>query len=166
MSRSLAHVSNLATAGKVGWRLPRHVLNIVENYRVTRHDVDHDLDLLVRVCNLARGPLVVFDCDRLCFGLRADRDYNGHEVVTEYGGQVSHDFQAQGDYVAQLGNTEVTIDGYCGFLVREKGRWINESDNLRTLVNVELGRRVRTIKHVKRGDWLFADYGHNYKRCY
>ena len=165
MSRCIVQVS-LVTAGKVGWSLPRHVLNVVENYKVTRHDVEHNLDLVIRLCNETRGPLVAFDYYRHCFGLKAERDYKAREVVTDYGGEVSHVADVEGDYVAQLAKTNVTIDGYCGFLVREKGRWINESDNQRTLVNVELGRRVRTIKAVKQGDWFFADYGENYKRNY
>lgn len=70
-----------------------------------------------------------------------------------------------GDYVAKA-SSDLHIDGRVGFSLTAKGRWINESDRKRKIVNVELGRVVRATRNIKAGEWLFADYGEEYERDY
>ena len=113
--------------------------------------------------NLAPGPLVEWDNDRNCYGLRADVSYARGTKVTSYGGFKSIK-PLNGDYVAKSG--EVYIDGEWDFWPDEKGRWINESDRLRMNVNVKIGRDVRATRDIVKGEWLFADYGDEYERNY
>jgi hypothetical protein len=98
-------------------------------------------------------------------GLFADRDYHPGEVITTYGGRLVYGQHVQGDYVAYCGNN-TNSDGSDGFQLSEKGRWINESDRDRTIVNATLGRTIRAQHHVKQGQEIFVDYGEQYQRSY
>lgn len=118
--------------------------------------------MLVAV-NRQPGPEVAWDDDRQCYGLRARQPYRKGEAITEYGGRKSLK-ELRGDYVAKTG--ELYIDGQYDFTVSQKGRWINESDRDRAVVNVRLGRTVRAACDIAEGEWLFADYGPEYERDY
>jgi hypothetical protein len=72
--------------------------------------------------------------------------------------------ELRGDYVAKSG--ELYIDGQYDFKLSQKGRWINESDRDRTIVNVVLGRTVRAACDIEEGQWLFADSGPEFVRDY
>lgn len=121
------------------------------------------IQILARMQN---GPLVMWDQERRCWGLFADRDYDLGEKVTEYGGEKSLD-EVAGPYVAFFEKTGLYVDGYSGFLLgEERGRWVNEYDAARSFVNVELGRVIRTTRPVKRGEQFFGDYGGDYQRDY
>lgn len=115
------------------------------------------------MANRMPGPQVCWDCERGCYGLRSDREYKKGELVTTYWGRVSSK-ESHGDYVAKA--SEVYIDGRVDFLLSQKGRWINESDRERSIINVNLGRNVRAIRDIEEGEWIFADYGPDYVRSY
>lgn len=136
-------------------------------------------DWVITEANNMGGPLIREDGVR-GFGLFAERDYSAGEKVTTYVkkfektfslrcngryGGVLHRKEIQGDYVALLGDG-IHIDGRTGFRFEEKGRWINESDRDRSGVNVKLGRDVKTVCAVKKGEQFFADYGGDYQRDY
>lgn len=139
----------------------------IASYTVTREDIQFRLADVIRLTNAIGGPRVAFDPERGCFGLFADRNYEGSSrPVTFYGGIKQHNV-TDGDYAAKLGKSgSFFINGSFGFKIEEKGRWINESDSQRSCVNVELGRTVRTTALIRAGDQLFADYGPEYKRNY
>lgn len=118
---------------------------------------------MIRLCNLMSGPEVKWDVERKCYGLKAKRCYRKGEAITEYGG-VKTVKPLDGDYVAK--SAEVYIDGRLGFKISQKGRWINESDRDRRVVNVKIGRVVRATRDIADGEWLFADYGPQYQRTY
>lgn len=130
--------------------------------QVVSEEMLDPIELLVSVANELGGPVVAFDHLR-GWGLRAEKKYLKGELVTTYGGVMSL-CPSEGDYVAKA--NEVFIDGRHGFKLKEKGRWINESDRDRTCVNVSLGRNVRAIREIKEGEWIFADYGPDYQRSY
>lgn len=113
--------------------------------------------------NRQPGPEVAWDSDRQCYGLRARQPYRKGDAITEYGGRRSLR-ELRGDYVVKSG--ELYIDGQYDFKVTQKGRWINESDRDRTIVNVRLGRTVRAACDIDEGAWLFADYGPEFQRNY
>lgn len=133
--------------------------------RVTLSEAIDNVPALVARCNEAPGPIVAWDEERHCYGLRADKDYRVGERVTTYNGHKSVKRGDQrGDYVAESG--DIIIDGLFDFLPEEKGRWINESDRQRSVVNVNLARTVRATQRIFKGEWLFADYGIAYQRLY
>lgn len=136
-------------------------------FRVSRECMLHQQERLIQVLSLmGNGPLVMWDAERRCWGLFADRDYDANEKVTEYGGEKSL-HEVAGPYVAFMKGTGIYVDGYSGFLLgQERGRWINEHDAIRSFVNVELGRVVRTTRPVKKGQQFFGDYGDDYQRDY
>jgi hypothetical protein len=113
--------------------------------------------------NRQPGPEVAWDDDRQCYGLRTRQSYRKGEAITEYGGRKSVK-ELHGDYVVKSG--ELYIDGQYDFKVSQKGRWINESDRDRTIVNVVLGRIVRAACDIPEDAWLFADYGPDFVRNY
>lgn len=140
------------------------------NYVVTNEDVKTRLLQIVQEANwLVHGhavtdPLILPDRERGGYGLFATRDYRAGEVVTEYGGTTSSALQ-KGDYVGYLGDG-VCIDGHHGFRLCQRGRWINEYNGERSMVNVTIGRQVRTTRPVKCGEQFFGDYGPEYQRNY
>ena len=119
---------------------------------------------LVWEANRCEGPIVSWDLDRHCFGLRAEKKYKKGDRVTEYGGTL-FSRPIEGDYVAKA-SSDLFIDGRVGFKLKQKGRWINESDRDRTKVNVKIGRIVRAIADIEEDEWLFGDYGDEYERSY
>lgn len=121
-----------------------------------------DVIILAEAANDLEGPVVAYDHQR-GWGLKAEKKYLKGDLVTTYGGVISAK-PIEGDYVAKA--NEVFINGHHGFRLKEKGRWINESDRDRTNVNVSLGRNVRAIREIKQGEWIFADYGPDYQRSY
>jgi hypothetical protein len=132
-------------------------------YIVTEDDLKNISDL-VRRCNEIDGPSVEWDHERGCYGLRARRNYARGEIVTTYGGK-KYTREVEGDYVAKA-SSDLHIDGRVGFKLSEKGRWINEYDRDRIIVNVTLGRNVRATMDIAAGDWIFTDYGPEYERTY
>ena len=126
-------------------------------------NVQNSLLSVIKCVNRMPGPKVCWDDERNCYGLKADRTYTCGEKVTTYGGHMCVQ-EGQGDYVAKTG--ELYIDGEYDFFPEQKGRWINESDRDRTIVNVKLGRDVRATRDIEEGEWLFADYGEEYVRNY
>ena len=118
---------------------------------------------IAEAANVHPGPEVAWDDDRQCYGLRTRQSYRKGQAITEYGGRKSIK-PVSGDYVAKSG--ELYIDGQYDFKVSQKGRWINESDRDRTIVNVRLGRIVRAECDIPEGKWLFADYGPDFVRNY
>ena len=133
------------------------------NILITQYDLHFNYDNVINVCNLAPGPHIAWDDVRKCYGLIADRNYCIGEKITSYGGHKTLN-SVDGDYVAKA--SEVFINGEFDFYTTEKGRWINEYDRERSIVNVSLGRTIRAIKNIQKGEWLFADYGPEYKRTY
>lgn len=131
--------------------------------QVSLEDVQYRLSTVINDCNRIGGPQVLFCSEKQCFGLFADRDYEKGERVTTYGGVITL-HECCGDYAAQIG--PVHVNGLYGFELQEKGRWINEFNAQRTLVNVELGRTVRTTQIVLKGQEFFGDYGDEYVRNY
>lgn len=123
----------------------------------------NNLDGVIELTNGMPGPRVSWDEERGCFGLKADKSYRKGELVTTYGGRKSCK-ELFGDYVAKA--SEIYIDGKVDFLLSQKGRWINESDRERRIVNVDLGRNVRATQEISEGEWIFADYGPDYIRTY
>lgn len=118
-----------------------------------------------RAATRRRAPLLRGMRSVIVYGLRADRDYRVGERVTTYNGHKSVKRADQrGDYVAESG--DIVIDSLFDFLPTEKGRWINESDRERSLVNVNLARTVRATQKISAGEWIFADYGDAYQRLY
>jgi len=132
-----------------------------KRYTVTSQDIVNKW--VIDEANSIGGPQIKRDEVR-GFGLFAEKDYQPNEKITEYGG-VLHNREVQGDYVAFVGDG-VHIDGRIGFRLDEKGRWINESDSDRSVVNVKLGRDIRALYEIKKGDQIFADYGEEYIRNY
>lgn len=132
-------------------------------FRVTKFHATVQPWLLCKEANKWSGPKVAWDKQRGCYGLKADRRYKKGEKITTYGGYKSVK-PMNGDYVAKSG--EVYIDGFWGFFPHEKGRWINESDALRKVVNVNIARTVRATCDIEEGEWLFGDYGNEYVRNY
>lgn len=126
--------------------------------------VIYDIEGLVNAVNAFKGPKVKKDRIR-GYGLFADRDYQPGELVTKYGGRtVYNTVHLRGDYVAKA--SEFYIDGFDGFRLSERGRWINEFDSERTFVNCSLGRDIRAIVLVKEGEQFFCNYGNDYERNY
>lgn len=130
---------------------------------VSKEELQDNHARVVQRINELPGPVVAWDLERKCHGLKARKNYSKGEKVTEYGGTLSAK-AINGDYVAKSG--EVFIDGECGFKLSQKGRWINESDRERRVVNVKLGRTVRAVCDITNGEWFFADYGAEYERTY
>lgn len=135
----------------------------LSNDVVTREDIEYRLKDTIERCNAFPGPRVEWDTQRGCYGLRSDKDYKEGQRVTSYSG-VKTVKRVDGDYVAKSG--EVYINGHHGFKPSQKGRWINESDRTRQVVNVCLARVVRATRDLKAGEWMFADYGPEYTRFY
>jgi len=129
---------------------------------VTENDLN-DIPSLVKRVNQIDGPKVEWDNERNCYGLKADRMYKKGKLVTTYGG-IKYLKEVHGDYVVKA--NEIHIDGRFGFKLSEKGRWINESDRDRKIVNVTLGRDIRATRIIQPGEWIFADYGPDYVRNY
>lgn len=137
------------------------------NFKVTEKDLLERRESIIELCNAHPGPVVEWDIERGCYGLKARQAYKKGKKVTEYGGLISTK-PLNGDYVAKT--ADVYIDGHAGFLLTEKGRWINEYSGdpiqRREHANVKLGRDVRALRFIQEGEWLFADYGDEYDRAY
>ena len=134
-----------------------------DEYIVRELDLQDVADLVDR-CNQTYGPLIEWDDVRGCYGLKADRSYKQGELVTTYSG-AKYSHEIYGDYVTKAAS-DIHIDGRVGFKLSEKGRWINESDRDRRIINVSLGRSIRATRDIEAGEWLFTDYGPDYIRNY
>lgn len=62
--------------------------------------------------------------------------------------------------------SDTFMDGRVGFKLSDKGRWTNESDRRRKIVNISLGREMKATRDIEAGEWLFTDYGDEYERNY
>lgn len=122
------------------------------------------LQHIIALANLVDGPIILPSPGR-GHGLFAERDYRKGERITQYGGTVSHAATAAGDYVGYLGDG-VYVDGAAGYTLAQKGRWVNESDRDRSVVNATLSRDIRASTFIASGQEIFVDYGSEYKRNY
>lgn len=142
----------------------------LDAYVVTADDIEERLAQVVYLSNLASGPFVVWDDQRHGYGLRADRKYKVHEIITRYGGEVLKSVDAEGPYMLYYASQKVTIDGHHGFKLCEKARWMNEYSGKKkeraTNTNAKLGMKVTALRVVNEDDWIFADYGTDYHRSY
>ncbi len=148
----------------------------LDAYVVTADDIEERLAQVVYLSNLASGPYVVWDKQRHGYGLRADRRYKTHEIITRYGGEVLKTDQANGPYMLFYASQGVTIDGHHGFKLYEKARWMNEYSGKPTddkekeervkNTNAKLGMNVTALRGVKKDDWIFVHYGNDYDRSY
>ena len=137
------------------------------NNRVSRFDIKHNLETVVRRVNESGGPQVL-PVSGAGYGLFADRVYqpDGRTVVTYYGGERVPP-GSTGDYIVEVGK-DYDIDGYAGFDVStEKGRWIN--DTIPAEVNVRFERkggriRIVPIKRIEKGEQILWNYGPHYQR--
>ncbi len=137
----------------------------LQKYIVTLEDVNDRIEKIIHTSNSLGGPQIKKDPIR-GWGLFAEKDYHAGRNVTQYGG-VKVPRGSEGDYMAATGTGRPFINGEYGFnIYTERGRWINESDAKRSIVNVILGERVLVIKDVKKGEQFFADYGDDYERDY
>ena len=156
---------NLTVLAHRDRRISRQLLISLQKYIVTLEDITNRITEVIFLSNVLGGPQIMKDPVR-GWGLFADKDYKSGKNITCYGGiRVPRD--SEGDYVAATGTGRPFIDGKYGFnIYTERGRWINESDATRSIVNVILGERVVVVKDVKKGEQLFADYGDEYERSY
>ena len=114
--------------------------------KVTLADIEQNLHTVILLSNELGGPQVLYDSERQCFGLFADRDYRAGELVTTYGGK-EWNLECSGDYVASV-NERRHIDGLHDFELQQKARWINEFNSERSIVNVKLGLSIRTLMYL------------------
>lgn len=131
-----------------------------------------DLREIVFLANLTPGPVILPTRTR-GYGLFADREYEGGEIVTMYGGDKVTG-ETEGDYVLYNQVTGVTTDGRYGYKLGEKGRWINEySRKTRdrnkhknvVFISTKRGIGVKAIGRViPFATELFLNYGADYNR--
>ena len=162
-------------------RNPSHTLSTVELWELARDEIRRKKSrslgetivteemlavphALVWESNQVEGPMVCWDPDRSCYGLRAEKKYTAGDHITTYGGKL-YTKPINGDYVAKAAS-DCYIDGRVGFKLKDKGRWMNESDRDRRKVNAKLGRVVRAIEDIEEDEWIFTDYGPDYERSY
>ena len=120
------------------------------------------------------------------YGLFAEKDYESNEIVAEYGGVVASE-ELIGPYVISVRRHDV--DGYYGFKLSQKGRFINE-DHSKTLfkTNAAMQKHLRNAANVveeftgqasvvfrtqksfkyrlEKGQEILWYYGPNYSRPY
>lgn len=149
----------------------------LEEYIVRKQDMERiPLYKIVFLVNMLDGPVVLKDAQR-GYGLFAERNYAPLEGVTYYGGDVFTDKPVlQGDYVIRIPKEitnkpyDLTIDGRDGFLLSEKGRWVNEfarnkakrkeAQNINTKWDEDEDRILfGTQNQVLKGQQFFWDYG-------
>lgn len=142
----------------------------LDAYVVTAEDIEERLAQVVYLSNLASGPYVVWDDHRHGYGLRADRRYKTHEIITRYGGEELKSVSANGPYMLYYASKKLTIDGHHGFKLCEKARWMNEFSGVKEEraknTNAKLGMNVTALRVVKPDDWIFVEYGTDYTRTY
>lgn len=164
-----------------GWLALRRTLAAVDSqlqreidaYRVTQDEVENHLEDVVFLSNLtSMGPMVMPSPGK-GYGLFADKRYKGSlddrgEYVTTYGGTLI-DANNQGPYVLSI-NKDFVIDGFYGFALIDKGRWIN-SDNdefnayfLRNQVHVYTSEyEQRRAPRIEKGTEFLINYGDEYE---
>lgn len=155
-------------------RITENTLALLEEYKVTKQDLDN-LYKIVFLANMMGGPLVLRDPKRGGYGLFADKDYAPLEGITYYGGEEEKDGSFQGDYAIYNPTQNITINGEYGFMLHQKGRWINEfakDEKLRTehqnvttkIYDYENQIVFGAKKEILRGEQIFWDYGEQYDR--
>jgi hypothetical protein len=159
-----------------------NLLNEINTYRVTEWDVNTpNNDMVAVLANLTEGPVLMrVKSKDNGYGLFAERDYAGpnRSNVTRYQGKqwLSKYYRAvkNRDYIVDTQHG-YSIDGRYGFLLSEKGRWVNEPNlpagwavrDLITLQNIELDRNnlyFFPLKNIPRGTELTWYYGPAYHR--
>ncbi len=149
-------------------KIPRTLKNFMSNFSVTKPDITARLHKIIELSNALGGPQIKYDPKR-GYGLFADKIYEKGCRVTKYGGILIRkkrgDPDPEGDYMGKRGDGAF-INGEYGFLLLEKGRWINEKNASRSKVNVKLGTAITTTIRIEKGEQFFADYGDEYIRDY
>lgn len=146
----------------------------LDAYVTTKEDVEQRLEMVVILTNLtSMGPIVMRSAIA-GYGLFADRRYKGSlessgAYITTYGG-AKVDANAKGPYVLHI-SAKTVLDGFYGFQLIDKGRWINHDNDV---VNVYFLRdqvRVFTPEWeyekapwIEKGTELIINYGDEYAK--
>lgn len=142
-----------------------------ETYVVTKADIRDRLDDVVELVNAQGGPVVLPAGFGKGYGLFADVDYVPTDppvTITYYGGAPVPE-GTNGEYVLSHSGGQ-TLDGYHGFLLSEKGRWINEpssecSANARFFFSQNEQRiTVVCTRPIRVGEEITLLYGDEYQR--
>lgn len=143
-------------------------MDYLSNYIVTEHHVKASMSSIVLLCNHVAGPRLVNTAHK-GFGLEAERDYAKGEIVTFYGGTLLKG-GATGSYVVDAGT--FSVDGYFGFKLIDKGRWVNEADE-GIKPNLEMRKTPRgkrlyffATRDICKGEELTWFYGRYYDRTW
>ena len=155
---------------------PTELAKEISEYRTTKEDMEDQMSIrkIVFLSNLVEGPFIIHTKDATKgYTLVADKRYKGSmtrdgDLVTIYGGTiVSGDEKS--NYVVALGTSKF-LEGKYGFVLREKGRWINEN---RVSPNVYMKRNeIRVLSSelergsLEQGEEILLDYGDEYERSW
>lgn len=127
-------------------------------------DLEHN-DLVVEafLINVATGPIVQLTTDGRGYGLFADKRYRIGERITIYGGETVEN-DAEGDYVLHNQHKGITLDAQFRFRGKEKGRWINDTNEGQSNVEIDADLYVFATKNIEPGEELQWWYGDEYER--
>ena len=134
----------------------RSLARALKGYTVTHMDMTSPYrTLMVLVlANLQPGPFVVM-VSKNRLGLIADREYLRGERVTVYAGSdPEHLNEGASDYLISVPGIPVSVDGFYGFKLREKGRWLRgvKQGECTVLMRYVEGRlRVLCLDRVGKG---------------
>lgn len=164
-----------------------NLFRAISNYVTSPTDVDRHSDIICFLANFTPGPVVLHVNDVVGYGLFAEKDYGNNEFVVEYGGVIS-DEELIGPYVISVSRKR-DLDGYFGFKLSQKGRFINEDHSKSTFkTNAAMQKHLRNSANVveeftgqasvvfrtqkswkyrlEKGSEIFWYYGPNYRRPY
>ena len=141
VARVQIHVGNDNPITTVdGWLAKREALanadaqlqRELDAYVTTKEDVDSHLEDVVLLTNLTSMGPIVMQSQIAGYGLFADRRYRGSlerkgQYITTYDGTKARAGDS-GPYVLHI-SEQTVIDGFYGFQLIDKGRWINHNDN-------------------------------------
>lgn len=129
---------------------------------------------LIRIAN-ERGPIIKKSkISKGGFGLFADRDYRAGDKITNYGGNIIYHPTKENEksqYLLPLDyDSNAVIDGEYNFdIIKEKGRWINDSKGSKLKTNCEFVININkpyqlvvAIDKIKKGEEFFSNYGQDY----
>ena len=146
----------------------------ISRYRPTRMEMEDPqaLERIVVLVNLLDGPVILKSGNR-GYGLfahipleHAPGDVQDGDFITKYDGVPSE--TEEGDYVMENPTNGMLIDGFYGFELRNKGRWINDDRvnfNARVKANWDIRvRRGRDTRTIQPGEEILIDYGEYYDR--
>jgi hypothetical protein len=170
-------------------RLQNQNINLfraISNYVTSPTDVDRHANIICFLANFTLGPVVLYVNDLVGYGLFAEKDYSDNEIVAEYGGVVA-DEELIGPYVITVRKHD--LDGYFGFKLSQKGRFINEDHSKSTFkTNSAMQKHLKNAASVleeftgqasvvfrtrkswkyrlEKGQEILWYYGPNYSRPY